>query len=267
MTLALLDKKSSIDCEMESYRYGLEVSKLLLEKHYDEMRISIDLRTETLVQLIHENSDILREELENKRKRSIAELHVVAGSYLSDVNALDQDYKNKSISLDDLVIRCNRLQKTLDSLKASRWNFVENTFIIEKCFLGYHVNTDVDFMFSKLKNLQNIISDDSKRHLIRLFSLLLPRNSIRQYVFVFSRNRFLKTYVLYNNRVYIELFNQKGLSIRTIYASSCQTSNSVFANNDSFFSISYDTTTSGVLSSFLAIYDIDLNLVKTVSAK
>ncbi len=249
---------------MESYKYGLEVSKLLLEKHYDEMSVAIDLRTETLVQLIHQNSDILREELEVKRKKSISELHSVAGNYLSDVNSLDQEYINKTISINDLVNRCNNLQKTLDELKSKRWKFVENTFIVEKCFIGYHVNTDVNFMFNKLKNLQNIISDDSKRHDIRLFSLLLPRNSIRQYVFVFNRNRFLKTYILYNNRVYIELFSHTGLSIRTVYASNSQTSNSVFANNESFFVISYDTTTSGILSSFLAIYDIDLNLIKTV---
>ncbi len=292
ITLACLSKTT--DCneleiidmreQVEKYKYGLELARFDVGRHYDDMEMKIDIRAETLIEFIHDSRDILHAEIKAHRKNTDDQIEQFEKKYNSDYKKLDLDFKllnkkltdpeqcieAKNLEFSKFIQEFNKLQKSVDELKTKSWYFLENSTSLDKSLLGYNFNNTLDKNYYKIKNLCCLINDPLKSIYITLRTQF-NQVKLRHYVIPMTRNRILSCYFTKSKSIYLELFDQAGNSIKLIQVAESVTYFPIYSNTGKYFVLGYLSRTSDIFGdatiNFIALYDHELNLIRTVKER
>lgn len=285
ISLAYLTNKQPENMELkdqiEKYKYGLELAKFDVSRHYDDMEMKIDIRAETLIEFIHDSRDLLHAEIKAHRKNTDSDIEKFEKKYSNDYNRIENNFHMLNSKLEDpnislevknlefskFLFDFNKLQRSVDELKSKSWYFLENSSILDKSLLGYNFNNSLDKNYYKIKNLRNLLNDENKRIQVCLRSEF-TQVKLRHYVIPMTRNRFLNCYFTKSKSIYLELFDQSGNSIKLVHAAESVTYFPIYSCTGKYFVLGYLSRASDVFGdatiNFISLYDSELNLIKTV---
>lgn len=122
-------------------RFSLEEFRYRSAKHYDEMKINIDLRGEILIQNIRSKVKELRNVVDQHQNTAECEFETIKTLHEEDSNALDSAFHMLDMhehltieqnTIEDFFIRkFNRIQSRLESVSKNKFYFFEKE--IEIC--------------------------------------------------------------------------------------------------------------------------------------
>lgn len=272
---------NSLKHQIDEARSSLELAKFDVSRHYDDMEMKIDIRAETLIEFIHDSRDSLHAEIKQHRKNTESLMESFEKKYNSDYKKLEVDFQVMSSRLCDanlsvdvknsdlskFVQEFNKLQKSIDDLKSKSWYFLENTQQLDKSLLGYNFNNSLDKNFYKIKNLRSLLSSPGKNSQLQLKSQFSQVN-LRHYVIPLNRNRIISCYFTKTKSIYLELFDRSGNSLKLVQVAESATYFPIFSSTSSHFVLGYLSRISDLFGdatiNFVALYDSELNLVRTV---
>ena len=264
-----------------SHKYMLEQAKFDISQHYDDMEMKIDIRAETLIELVHDYRESLHAEIKAHRKATNDQMETYESKYNADYERLDHLTSQStpllanSSHLGQIFEGFLKLQRTVDSLKTKSWYFVENSSVLDKSLLGYNFNSSLDRNYYKIKNMKTLIGDKKKSHQINLKSEF-TETKLRHFIMPLKRNRTIGCYFSKSKSVYLELFDSNGQSVKTLEVAADVTYFPLVSCHSEYIVVYYtakpklrhpadafDDSSIG----HVALYDSDLNLVNVISEK
>ncbi len=166
--MASTPKLDSLKQQLNSSRFSLNVAKYEADSHYDAMAMDIDIRAETLINLIHDkraqllkNVDALRLQTDNDFIE-LTDLHArqysrLKENYATIAKKLEVSSSLIEKDLDELMRSFNKIQQSINSVKSGIFQFVANPEECDSGLLGRFLKRE-NVMFSKIQNLTKLPS-------------------------------------------------------------------------------------------------------------
>ena len=264
IALHLVEKPKKQDITTSVLEFAENMPQLIrgesyeVYKHYDNIICDIDIKGETLVQLVHSCRQQLQNRVKEYRDQTLAFFNSDNGSR-DEISAIKDkfiDYSQKNALINendcaDVITSANKLQLHLSELKKNLWYFSESNVKFENSFLGHNLNAAFDQIYHKIRNLD--INTAEKVVLSIQFNDL----SLRQEIFLLG-DKIVKMFFTTNQSIHFESYDLKGKRLKTLLTckgiSSFPVSHSYGAN--------FVVTFSGAHSHWVHLYDSELNLLQ-----
>jgi hypothetical protein len=82
--------------QLEFAQFSLEVAKYEANRHYDAMEMNIDIRAESLIEIIHEKRGLLHQEVKLQRRNTELEFEAIKEQHAADSQGLKAAFGNVS---------------------------------------------------------------------------------------------------------------------------------------------------------------------------
>lgn len=275
--------------QLELSWFSLEVAKYEANKHYDAMEMNIDIRAESLIELIHEKQEQLHRDVKERRRCTEQEFEDIAEKHSEDTKCLEAEIDKflTSSQIDelepsadilqrirDISKEFNRIQRTLEMVKNNIWYFSENGDELDATLLGKLLNKSFEANYFKVKNLDGSLKESASHHRITL-QTSFREERLRQYIMPLNRNRIVSVYFTSKRCIYFELFNQKGELINSLQVSENVSYYPILSNTSNKFIICYIAQPKSGSSrepfsesvSHLRLYDENLNCIRATKER
>lgn len=157
------DPGDHLKCQVDASRISLDVAKYEAQRHYDAMEMNIDLRTETLIEFIHEKRDCLRLQVKSFREKTDEEFEELRGQHERGLKCIDLTYKKMvengkdTSSMREFMVDLNGIQREVEQVKLNMWHFFENSDKLDSCLLGKFLNKSFENVYLKVKNVKSYL--------------------------------------------------------------------------------------------------------------
>lgn len=278
------NKRIKLDSHLNELDSYLRVEKFEINKHYDSVINDIDIRAESLINYIHKYRETLQEKVNYERKRTIQQIEPSDDQKEESTNSKFLKLKNNveshkeksdetkytNESFNSMASDMHELQSFIFNIKKSCWYFVDSPLKLDKSLLGHNLNINMDRNYFKIKNLSDLLQDESSYKKIT-FKSEFEQPSLRHKIIPLSKDKIIKIYFTAKRSLCLQLFNADGELIKEAPP----------VENLSSFPVSYGYGTHFVVcftaknnessqyffetsSTHVNLYDSDLNLVKSL---
>lgn len=265
------DFKETLKNQVDESKFSLEVAKYETNKHYDSVAMSIDLKVELLIKLIHENRQQLYNKVNHLREQTNKQFESIADDFQNNVESIESFFKeNSNENVCSSVLQFNKIQRSIDEVKANAWYFTEHKIKPETNLLGNILNKSFDTNFLKVKNLGENLLDSTRHHIVALNNET-KEDRFRQYIIPLSRFKLIRVCFTSKRSIFMELFDETGKIIKKIDVVKDASYYPLFSNTSNRFILCFITNSSSptnfykeTLSTY-NLYDENLNLLKSMS--
>ncbi|CAF0717126.1 unnamed protein product [Brachionus calyciflorus] len=265
----------------KKFKFNHRVESYEINKHYDNIINSVDIRTESLISFLCSSRDTFINQINEHRKRSLSEMEEIGNGELSEnlTRNLDSFSSDDKSNLTNLISNFNKLEHLKNEFKRTLWYFDENSTKNDKSILGFVLNKNMNRNYLKIKNLHTTFIKNefgllkNSNSTIRI-DLETPNNyaemSIRQHILPLSRKKIIKVYFTTKRALIVESFDSNGKYINSVTAFENLSSFPVAYSYGDYFCLSFTAKSKGNSSFFdsnqnyVLLFNSDLKCLRTV---
>ena len=233
-------------------------------KLYDSAIFDIDIRAETLVQLVISRRDQLQKQIRLHLKTTSefldgysthSEMIPLEMASIRD-NLLHLDSATED--MDSLICQANKLQNFLRDLKHNAHFLSQHSSLeFDKSLLGLNLNPSFDANFKKVKHIGHLLSEVPEANKVSL-KINFTQSSLRQEVFPLN-DRLVKMYFTSNRTIVLESFDLAGNLIKSDESIKDISSFPIHSAHGLYFVVGFTC----VQRFCVHLYDSDLNLIQS----
>jgi hypothetical protein len=251
----------------------LRIHNYDIYNHYFSVQCDIDCRAERLILAINLNErQSLINKLNDERDKFLKDHRpdnsnvTKFSDLIKRLNEIKQIVTNSKSSIDnelfnEIVQVFNQLQSYYYNLKKSSWYFAESTQIQSKPFFGHLLNSQLDNIYTKIRNLELLLNDESQQRKIVIGSKLNFQSS-RDKIIPLGKDRIIIISFQYiDNSLCLQQFNSSGEKRNQIYCKNLKYYPVCYGHGN-YFCISYPKND----ISLIELYDSNLNLVASTKS-
>jgi len=263
--MASTPKLDSLKQQLNSSRFSLNVAKYEADSHYDAMAMDIDIRAETLINLIHDkraqllkNVDALRLQTDNDFIE-LTDLHArqysrLKENYATIAKKLEVSSSLIEKDLDELMRSFNKIQQSIDSVKSGIFQFVANPEECDSGLLGRFLKRE-NVMYSKIQNLAKSSSIQVQ------FQSDLTAKIHRNYLIPLCQEKTVGINFMSDRSIELELFDHTGSVLRSLTLANEASYYPIFSSSSEHLVISYQ---GGRSETNVALFNSSLDLIKAI---